>query len=186
MTAVFLDMCVYSELLSHLVHDSIAYVSSNQFLRLDRHQHFPFPVITLLSHTQLLLQCSQVMEENTHRLLRLVIEGATNLAKKDIFGASDPYVIIYKEQDSTLFRTDVPFYLTPANEIARTAIISRTLNPHWNESFDVVMEPGKALVLEVFDKNRITRDDFLGRTHFNPTSFFVKCNLDVFSTQFPA
>ena len=118
------------------------------------------------------------MEENTHRLLRLVIEGATNLAKKDIFGASDPYVIIYKERDFTLSHTSVPFNFVPANEIARTAIISRTLNPHWNESFDIVMEPGKVLVFEVFDKNRITRDDFLGRTHLNPT-FIVSSGLTV-------
>ena len=70
----------------------------------------------------------------------MVIKGATNLLKKDIFGASDPYVIIYKEQYCTLFHTSVPFNFVQAKEIARTAIISRTLNPHWNESFDSLVK----------------------------------------------
>ena len=118
------------------------------------------------------------MEERNQRHLKLVVEGATNLAKKDIFGASDPYVIIYKEQDFTLFHSAVPYNFHPSNEIARTSTISRTLNPNWNESFNIVIEHGKLLILEVYDKNRITRDDFLGRAHLNP-AFLASSGLTV-------
>jgi len=40
----------------------------------------------------------------------------------------------------------------------------RTLNPRWDEEFLFRLKPSEhKLVLEVFDENRLTRDDFLGR-----------------------
>ena len=40
----------------------------------------------------------------------------------------------------------------------------RTLNPRWEEEFLFRVKPADhKLVLEVFDENRLTRDDFLGR-----------------------
>jgi len=87
------------------------------------------------------------------RLLRLKVIAGHNLAKKDIFGASDPYLridlvnIIGEEvQDSVLTKTK-----------------KRTLNPRWEEEFVFRVKPNAhKLVLEVFDENRLTRDDFLG------------------------
>ena len=39
----------------------------------------------------------------------------------------------------------------------------RTLNPRWEEEFVFRVKPNAhKLVLEVFDENRLTRDDFLG------------------------
>ena len=39
----------------------------------------------------------------------------------------------------------------------------RTLNPRWEEEFVFRVKPSAhKLVLEVFDENRLTRDDFLG------------------------
>lgn len=87
------------------------------------------------------------------RLLRLKVIAGHNLAKKDIFGASDPYTRIDlvtqvgdEVEDSVLTKTK-----------------KRTLNPKWEEEFIFRVVPEKhKLCLEVFDENRLTRDDFLG------------------------
>lgn len=88
------------------------------------------------------------------RLLRLKVIAGHNLAKKDIFGASDPYLRIdlvsstdgEEVEDSVLTKTK-----------------KRTLNPKWEEEFIFRVRPTvHKLVLEVFDENRLTRDDFLG------------------------
>ena len=48
----------------------------------------------------------------------------------------------------------------------------RTLNPRWEEEFLFRVKPADhKLVLEVFDENRLTRDDFLGRVDSHITSF---------------
>jgi E3 ubiquitin-protein ligase NEDD4 len=86
------------------------------------------------------------------RLLRLKVVAGHNLAKKDIFGASDLRIdlvsILGEEvQDSVLTKTK-----------------KRTLNPRWEEEFVFRVKPNAhKLVLEVFDENRLTRDDFLGK-----------------------
>jgi len=82
------------------------------------------------------------------------VVSADNLAKKDIFGASDPYVRI----DLVTVRGDevVDSVLTKTKK--------RTLNPRWEEEFLFRLKPSEhKLVMEVFDENRLTRDDFLGR-----------------------
>ena len=113
-------------------------------------------------------------------IVRIRIMKASNLTKKDIFGASDPYVAIYlankdhvREELQMLdrnFRTSEmdndseTFIYT--DQIRRTATIKRTLNPTWNETFEIQMNlRNQSLVFDVFDENRITRDDFLGRVH---------------------
>jgi E3 ubiquitin-protein ligase NEDD4 len=95
------------------------------------------------------------------KLLRLRVLAGHNLAKKDIFGASDPYlridlVTIHGEEveDSVLTKTK-----------------KRTLNPRWDEEFIFRVKPtDHKLVLEVFDENRLTRDDFLGMVELPLTS----------------
>ncbi|CAH8598394.1 unnamed protein product [Heterobilharzia americana] len=89
------------------------------------------------------------------RLLRVRIIRALDLMKKDIFGASDPYckLCVYKTHRSTLpVCTPVP-----------TKTVKRSLNPIWNEEFIFRVNPSEnRLVFEIYDENRITRDDFLG------------------------
>ena len=76
-----------------------------------------------------------------------------NLAKKDIFGASDPYLRIDLVSQGT---NDV-------EDSVLTKTKKRTLNPKWEEEFVFRVKPNEhKLVLEVFDENRLTRDDFLG------------------------
>ncbi|CAH8655523.1 unnamed protein product [Schistosoma rodhaini] len=89
------------------------------------------------------------------RLLRVRVIRALDLMKKDIFGASDPYckLCIYKTQRATL----------PLCSPVPTKTVKRSLNPIWNEEFIFRVNPSEnRLVFELYDENRITRDDFLG------------------------
>ncbi|CAG9821223.1 unnamed protein product [Phaedon cochleariae] len=91
-------------------------------------------------------------EEPTSKL-RLKIVCAKNLMKKDIFGASDPYVKIDLNKidgDETI-------------DSVLTKTKRKTLSPEWNEEFIFRVKPAEhKLVVQVFDENRLTRDDFLG------------------------
>jgi len=92
------------------------------------------------------------------KVLRLKVIEAKNLAKKDIFGASDPYV-----------RIDL---VTSQGEEVIDSVLTktkkRTLNPRWEEEFLIRLKPGEhKLIMEVFDENRLTRDDFLGRVELD-------------------
>lgn len=91
-------------------------------------------------------------DETTSRLRLKVIAGH-QLAKKDIFGASDPYVRV----DLNTINGDQ----TVDSALTRTK--KKTLNPVWEEEFVFRVKPVEhKLVLQVFDENRLTRDDFLG------------------------
>lgn len=91
--------------------------------------------------------------EGPPRLLRLKVVAGHNLAKKDIFGASDPYVRI----DLVKISNDEVI------DSVHTKTKKKTLNPRWEEEFVFRVRPQHhKLVMEVFDENRLTRDDFLG------------------------
>ena len=48
--------------------------------------------------------------------------------------------------------------------VKRTSVKKKTLSPVWNETFELSIPPGAGLIiLDMFNENRITRDDFLGR-----------------------
>ncbi|KAL9986746.1 hypothetical protein ACROYT_G000935 [Oculina patagonica] len=88
------------------------------------------------------------------KIVRVVVLEGVDLAKKDIFGLSDPYCRI------KLFRGDREF-----GEIDSvcTETIKKTLHPNWNQGFFFRVNPAdNRLLFEVFDENRVTRDDFLG------------------------
>nr|NP_730284.2 Nedd4, isoform G [Drosophila melanogaster]AAN11696.2 Nedd4, isoform G [Drosophila melanogaster] len=85
--------------------------------------------------------------------LRIVVLTGQSLAKKDIFGASDPYVRI----DLNTINGDINI------DSVLTKTKKKTLNPTWNEEFIFRVKPSEhKLVFQVFDENRLTRDDFLG------------------------
>lgn len=91
----------------------------------------------------------------TKKLLRLRIVAGHSLAKKDIFGASDPYVRI----DLVKARGDSYTVL----DSLYTKTKKKTLHPKWDEEFVIKVDPQEhKIVMEVFDENRLTRDDFLG------------------------
>ncbi|XP_025000323.1 E3 ubiquitin-protein ligase NEDD4-like isoform X6 [Gallus gallus] len=93
-------------------------------------------------------------EEEESRILRVKVVSGIDLAKKDIFGASDPYVKL------SLYVADENRELS----LVQTKTIKKTLNPKWNEEFYFRVNPtNHRLLFEVFDENRLTRDDFLGQ-----------------------
>ncbi|XP_029300022.1 E3 ubiquitin-protein ligase NEDD4-like isoform X6 [Cottoperca gobio] len=93
-------------------------------------------------------------DENEARVLRVKVIAGMDLAKKDIIGASDPYV-------------KLSLYVADENKelaLVQTKTIKKTLNPKWNEEFYFRVCPqNHRLLFEVFDENRLTRDDFLGQ-----------------------
>uniref|UniRef100_A0A8C5I2Y4 E3 ubiquitin-protein ligase n=1 Tax=Gouania willdenowi TaxID=441366 RepID=A0A8C5I2Y4_GOUWI len=92
-------------------------------------------------------------DEDESRILKVNVIAGIGLAKKDILGASDPY-------------TRLSLYDPVNGEITslQTKTIKKTLHPKWNEEFFFRVDPRKhRLLLEVFDENRLTRDDFLGQ-----------------------
>ncbi|KAM4677011.1 E3 ubiquitin-protein ligase NEDD4 isoform 2-T2 [Discoglossus pictus] len=92
-------------------------------------------------------------EEENSRILRVKVVAGIGLAKKDLLGASDPYVKL------TVY--------DPANGVltsVQTKTVKKSLNPKWNEEILFRVFPQKHRILfEVFDENRLTRDDFLGQ-----------------------
>ncbi|XP_051536759.1 E3 ubiquitin-protein ligase NEDD4-like isoform X9 [Myxocyprinus asiaticus] len=109
--------------------------------------------------------------QNESRILRVKVIAGIDLAKKDIIGASDPYVKL------SLYVADENHELA----LVQTKTIKKTLNPKWNEEFYFRVCPqNHRLLFEVFDENRLahlghdrsknglfnlgqTRDDFLGQ-----------------------
>ncbi|XP_022252052.1 E3 ubiquitin-protein ligase Nedd-4-like [Limulus polyphemus] len=94
-------------------------------------------------------------ENEPSRLLRIRVIAGHDLAKKDIFGASDPYVRI------DLMRNEAE---TGNNNREEENVIDsvytktkkKTLNPKWDEEFIFRVKPSHhKLVLQVFDENRL-------------------------------
>lgn len=87
------------------------------------------------------------------RVVRVKVIAGIGLAKKDILGASDPYVRVTLYDPMSGVLTSV-----------QTKTIRKCLNPKWNEEILFRVLPQQHRILfEVFDENRLTRDDFLGQ-----------------------
>ncbi|XP_050098942.1 E3 ubiquitin-protein ligase Nedd-4-like isoform X4 [Anopheles aquasalis] len=95
----------------------------------------------------------QYSDDSACARLRIRVIAGSQLAKKDIFGASDPYVRI--DLNTIVGDEIIDSVLTKTKK--------KTLHPQWNEEFIFRVKPHEhKLVLQVFDENRLTRDDFLG------------------------
>ncbi|CAF4971655.1 unnamed protein product [Rotaria sp. Silwood1] len=88
-----------------------------------------------------------------------------NLPKMDVFGASDPYVVLEL----------LPSTLYPKED--RTNTIKQTLNPEYNQLFqwhrlplNIVHTSGAVLRLSVWDEDIIKEDDFIGECFIPLTS----------------
>eukprot|EP01102_Stenamoeba_stenopodia_P007791 TRINITY_DN2197_c0_g1_i1.p1 TRINITY_DN2197_c0_g1~~TRINITY_DN2197_c0_g1_i1.p1 ORF type:complete len:683 (-),score=145.33 TRINITY_DN2197_c0_g1_i1:1155-3203(-) len=89
-----------------------------------------------------------------HGALTVRVNGAKNIANKDggVSGLSDPYALVSID----------------GKEVARTRVIDNSLSPKWNAvyEFDLIGER-RELMIELYNKNSVFRDDHLGLVSFN-------------------
>uniref|UniRef100_A0A060T4D3 E3 ubiquitin-protein ligase n=1 Tax=Blastobotrys adeninivorans TaxID=409370 RepID=A0A060T4D3_BLAAD len=82
------------------------------------------------------------------RKLRVTVVAADALYKRDMFRLPDPFAVITVDGSQT----------------KTTSVIRKTLNPYWNESFDVDVTPSSVLAVQIFDHKKFKKKDqgFLG------------------------
>mmetsp|Transcript_21930 Transcript_21930/g.52192 ORF Transcript_21930/g.52192 Transcript_21930/m.52192 type:complete len:138 (-) Transcript_21930:131-544(-) len=90
-------------------------------------------------------------------ILKIRLVKASNLADKDYFGKTDPYVKLELEQDNYFLDRDFGYQVSSTKK--------NELNPVWNEDFqfgNVETLENMVLTLRVFDKDIGSRDDKCG------------------------
>jgi Ca2+-dependent lipid-binding protein len=90
----------------------------------------------------------QVKRPNKYIFTIKVVEGE-DLKACDPNGYSDPYVVLGDEYQKRLLKTQVKY---------------STLNPHWNESFDITVSSPLNIIATIWDWDRMGDHDFVGRT----------------------
>ncbi|XAR59834.1 hypothetical protein NMG60_11015816 [Bertholletia excelsa] len=83
-------------------------------------------------------------------ILHVKVLRATKLRKKDLLGASDPYVKLKLTEDKLLSK--------------KTTVKHKNLNPEWNEEFNMVVKDPvtQALELTVYDWEQVGKHDKMG------------------------
>ncbi|KAG9306366.1 hypothetical protein G9A89_018249 [Geosiphon pyriformis] len=92
--------------------------------------------------------------EKTRYLFTIKIVLAENLAALDANGYSDPYCVLTDEKGKRL---------------AETRVIYETLNPRWDEAFDITIETSEQMrwvAATVWDRDQLGADDVCGRAYF--------------------
>lgn len=135
---------------------------TSKWFKLGRCKYLPGKVQKLVVG-QLELQCGYVgdHEHASSNMMKfeLSVFEAKGLAKVDLFGLCDPFVIIKWN----------------GKEIGKTDVISNTLDPEWKDSkftlcipsdMDLGEASGSSLVFEAWDHNTVSRGSFLGCLSF--------------------
>ncbi|KAH7916011.1 hypothetical protein BJ138DRAFT_1169535 [Hygrophoropsis aurantiaca] len=91
------------------------------------------------------------MSAPTHALrkkIRVTVVAADGLSKRDVFRLPDPFAVITVDAEQT----------------HTTSVIKKTLNPYWNESFDITVKDSSVVAVQIFDQRKFKRRDqgFLG------------------------
>lgn len=106
-------------------------------------------------------QIAKPGEERQYMEVEIEVFGASNLPKKDRYGACDGYVIL------TLIHPG-----EPNREVGRTGITWQELNPRWRQTFYLeIREPGvDSIEFSVWDEDGES-DDICGESlHFRPAA----------------
>ncbi len=82
------------------------------------------------------------------RKIRITVVAADGLAKRDVFRLPDPFAIVTVDGEQT----------------HSTSVIKKTLNPYWNDSFDVTVTDSSVIAVQIFDQKKFKKRDqgFLG------------------------
>ncbi|PWY97203.1 putative ubiquitin-protein ligase [Testicularia cyperi] len=82
------------------------------------------------------------------RKIRITVVAADGLAKRDVFRLPDPFAIVTVDGEQT----------------HSTSVIKKTLNPYWNDSFDVSVTDSSVIAVQIFDQKKFKKRDqgFLG------------------------
>ncbi|KAF7359541.1 E3 ubiquitin-protein ligase [Mycena sanguinolenta] len=96
----------------------------------------------------LLLLCTLVHSLPSRKKIRVTVVAADGLSKRDVFRLPDPFAVITVDAEQT----------------HTTSVIKKTLNPYWNESFDITVKDSSVVAVQIFDQRKFKRRDqgFLG------------------------
>eukprot|EP01127_Copromyxa_protea_P000265 TRINITY_DN10226_c0_g1_i1.p1 TRINITY_DN10226_c0_g1~~TRINITY_DN10226_c0_g1_i1.p1 ORF type:complete len:445 (-),score=117.01 TRINITY_DN10226_c0_g1_i1:48-1382(-) len=101
-------------------------------------------------------------------ILTVRVEKAVDLAAMDKNGKSDPYAVVTSTFNKQRFKTKV---------------CKKSLNPVWNETFDFYVSiPSGELHIKLWDKDRWSKDDFLGEVIIPVSSLADGVAVDKFYT----
>nr|XP_028563771.1 ras GTPase-activating protein 4B isoform X2 [Podarcis muralis] len=95
----------------------------------------------------------EIVDSGAVRKLRCTVFDARDLARKDRNGASDPFVRVRYN-----------------GKTQETLVIKKSCYPRWNETFEFDLDESaveKLCVIEVWDWDLVSRNDFLGKVVFN-------------------
>lgn len=101
-------------------------------------------------------------------VLSVTVVSGEDLPAMDMNGKSDPYVVVSLKKTKTKYKTRV---------------VTESLNPVWNQTFDFVVEDGlhDMLMLEVYDHDTFSRD-YMGRCILTLTKVLIE---EDYSDSFP-
>ncbi|CAL1703794.1 unnamed protein product [Somion occarium] len=80
--------------------------------------------------------------------IRITVVAADGLSKREVFRLPDPFAVITVDAEQT----------------HTTSVIKKTLNPYWNESFDIMVKDSSVIAVQIFDQRKFKKRDqgFLG------------------------
>ncbi|KAI0279868.1 hypothetical protein BGY98DRAFT_1095933 [Russula aff. rugulosa BPL654] len=89
--------------------------------------------------------------------LRSEFVAVDGLAKPCVFRLPDPFAVITVDSE----------------QIHTTSVIKKTLNPYWNEHFDIVAKGSSVVKVQIFDQRKFKRRDqgFLGFVEIRVTDY---------------
>ncbi|KAJ4791973.1 Calcium-dependent lipid-binding (CaLB domain) family protein [Rhynchospora pubera] len=96
-------------------------------------------------------------------VLSVTVISGEDLPPMDVMGRADPYVVIYLKKQGTKLKTRV---------------VNDTLEPIWNQTFDLVVEDGlhELLIFEVYDHDTFGKD-YIGRCTMTLTRVILEGEL---------
>ncbi|KAL1411894.1 hypothetical protein Q8F55_002880 [Vanrija albida] len=109
---------------------------------------------------------SATLQNRAHqaRRIRITIVAADSLIKRDILRLPDPFAIVSVDGE----------------QLHTTSVIKRTLNPYWNENFDITVKDSSVVAVQIFDQRKFKRKQdqgFLGVINIKVSDVFSDLEL---------